>query len=126
MVMIEDKVIEKLKEGDWTFADISNVTTLIDKISQDLYSSMGAKEKLDLIWSKEIIEGEYTVQFGQIFQEQVMEALSAKIANIIKVQLETAKVDFNKDSDINEVPKRSVGRQPLKKRPTDEKSNSKK
>lgn len=124
--MIEDKVIEKLKEGDWTFADISNVTTLIDKISQDLYSSMGAKEKLDLIWSKEIIEGEYTVQFGQIFQEQVMEALSAKIANIIKVQLETAKVDFNKDSDINEVPKRSVGRQPLKKRPTDEKSNSKK
>ena len=48
-----------------------------------------------------------------------------KIAEIIKMELQTANVNF-KDDDKDEVSKRSVGRKPPAKRPANEKSNSKK
>jgi hypothetical protein len=128
--MIKEKVMDKLKEGNWTFADISNIEKLVNDISQYLYSTMDAKEKLDLIWDKDAHhvkwDNEYPLTMGQLFQESVMMVLDEEVASIIRVQLESAKVNFNKDSDENEISKRSMGRKPLKERTTDEASNSKK
>ena len=124
--MIEDKVIKRLKEGSWTFQQISNVSTLIEEIASGVYDELDAKAKLDLVWNVEIYDGDYKVPFGQIFAEQVSEELKARIAEIIKIELESAKVNFNKEKDRNEIPKRSMGRKPHKERTPDEKGDSKK
>jgi hypothetical protein len=65
MVMIEDKVIKRLKEGSWTFQQISNVSTLIEEIASGVYDELDAKAKLDLVWNVEIYDGDYKVPFGQ-------------------------------------------------------------
>lgn len=123
--MIEDKVIKRLKEGEWTFQQISNISTLIEDIATSVYDELDAKAKLDLIWNVEIYDGDYKIPFGQIFAEQVSEELKVRIAEIIKSELETAKVNFNKENK-NEIPKRSMGRKPHKERTTNEKSDSEK
>jgi len=126
MDMIEDKVIKRLKEGSWTFQQISNIGTLIDDIANSLYAELDAKAKLDLVWNVEINDGDYVTPFGQIFSETVNEELRAKIAEVIKSELNNANVNFNKENDKNEIPKRSVGRKPHKTRATNEKSTSEK
>jgi len=126
MDMIEDKVIKRLKEGSWTFQQISNIGTLIDDIANSLYAELDAKAKLDLVWNVEITDGDYVTPFGQIFSETVNEELRAKIAEVIKSELNNANVNFNKENDKNEIPKRSVGRKPHKTRAANEKSPSEK
>lgn len=123
--MIEERTIELLKKKTWTFSDISNVNALIETLAKDIYDTLDAKSKLDLIWNKEIQDGEYHIPFGQIFQENVMDELNNNIAVVIKEQLKSAKINFNED-DTNEIPKRSLGGKPLKRRTPDEKSNSEK
>ena len=120
--MISDKVRNKLKEKIWTFQEISNVTDVINNMSNEMYDDLDVKSKLDLVWNVEVYSD---TLFGEFFQEKVLEQLSDKIAEVIKIELQTANVNF-KDDDKDEVPKRSMGRKPPAKRPTDEKSNSKK
>ena len=122
MAMISDKVRSKLKEKIWTFQEISNVTDVINTMSNEMYDDLDVKSKLDLVWNVEVYSD---CLFGEFFQEKVLEQLSDKIAEVIKVELQTANVNF-KDDDKDEVSKRSVGRKPPAKRPTNEKSNSKK
>ena len=121
--MISEKVRNKLKGKSWTFQELSDINNVIVSLANELYDDLETKSKMDLIWNVEVYS---EVLFGEFFQEKVLEQLSNKIAEVIKIELQTANVNFNKDSDINEVPKRSVGRKPLKKRPTNEESNSKK
>tara|TARA_R100001015_G_C4435075_1_gene30759 strand:- start:160 stop:528 length:369 start_codon:yes stop_codon:yes gene_type:complete len=120
--MISDKVRNKLKEKIWTFQEISNVTDVINNMSNEMYDDLDVKSKLDLVWNVEVYSD---TLFGEFFQEKVLEQLSDKIAEVIKIELQTANVNF-KDDDKDEVPKRSMGRKPPAKRTTDEKSNSKK
>jgi hypothetical protein len=63
--------------------------------------------------------------FGVMFQGLVKDELTWEVMKIVKVELMNANVNFNTEEDKNEVPKRSVGRKPSKKRPTNEKTNSK-
>ena len=120
--MISEKVKEKLKEKTWTFQEISNVTDVINTMSNEMYDDLDVKSKLDLVWNVEVYSD---CLFGEFFQEKVLEQLSDKIAEVIKMELQTANVNF-KDDDKDEVSKRSVGRKPPKKRTTNEKSDSKK
>ena len=120
--MISDKVRSKLKEKIWTFQEISNITDVINTMSNEMYDDLDVKSKLDLVWNVEVYSD---CLFGEFFQEKVLEQLSDKIAEVIKVELQTANVNF-KDDDKDEVSKRSVGRKPSAKRTTNEKSNSKK
>jgi hypothetical protein len=82
------------------------------------------RKKLDLVWNDEIQDGEYTIPFGQIFSEQVERNLRERIAEIIKIELQDAKISFNKESDKNEVSERSVGRKSPKTRTTSSKRSS--
>ena len=120
--MISKKVKEKLKEKTWTFQEISNITDVIRTMSNEMYDDLDVKSKIDLVWNVEVYSD---CLFGEFFQEKVLEQLSDKIAEIIKMELQTANVNF-KDDDKDEVSKRSVGRKPPAKRPANEKSNSKK
>ena len=120
--MISKKVKEKLKEKTWTFQEISNITDVIRTMSNEMYDDLDVKSKIDLVWNVEVYSD---CLFGEFFQEKVLEQLSDKIAEVIKVELQTANVNF-KDDDKDEVSKRSVGRKPPAKRPANEKSNSKK
>jgi hypothetical protein len=120
--MISEKVKEKLKEKTWTFQEISNVTDVINTMSNEMYDDLDVKSKLDLVWNVEVYSD---CLFGEFFQEKVLEQLSDKIAEVIKMELQTANVNF-KDDDKDEVSKRSVGRKPPAKRTANEKSNSKK
>tara|TARA_R100001015_G_C4621552_1_gene178762 strand:+ start:723 stop:1100 length:378 start_codon:yes stop_codon:yes gene_type:complete len=123
MVMrIGEKVRSKLKEKTWTFQEISNVAEIITTMSSEMYDDLDVKSKVDLIWDVPIYED---MLFGEFFQGEVLRQLNNKIADIIKEELQTANVNF-KDDDKDEVPKRSVGRKPPKKRTTNEKSDSKK
>jgi hypothetical protein len=124
MNKIEKRVLEILKEGNWTFAQISNVSMLIDNLAGQMYDELDAKSKLDLVWNDEIQDGEYTIPFGQIFSEQVERNLRERIAEIIKIELQDAKISFNKESDKNEVSERSVGRKSPKTRTTSSKRSS--
>ncbi len=120
--MIGDKVRKKLKGKSWTFQEISDISNVIIGLSEELYDDLDTKSKIDLIWDVEIYSD---MLFGEFFQEKVKEQISDKIAEVIRIELQTANVNF-KDDDKDEVPKRSVGRKPPKKRPANEKSNSKK
>ena len=124
MNKIEKRVLEILKEGNWTFAQISNISMLIDNLAGQMYDELDAKAKLDLVWNDEIQDGEYTVPFGQIFSEQVERNLRERIAEIIKIELQDAKISFNKESDKNEVSERSVGRKSPKTRTASSKRSS--
>ena len=119
---IGEKVRSKLKEKTWTFQEISNVAEIITTMSNEMYDDLDVKSKVDLIWDVPIYED---MLFGEFFQGEVLRQLNNKIADIIKEELQTANVNF-KDDDKNEVPQRSVGRKPSKKRTTNEKSDSKK
>tara|TARA_R100000458_G_scaffold45809_1_gene44151 strand:- start:3643 stop:4011 length:369 start_codon:yes stop_codon:yes gene_type:complete len=121
--MIEEKVIEKLKGKTWTFDEISQVNVLIEKIQEEIYDDLDAKEKLDLVWTKEIPGDGRT--FGEFFKANVDYVLSEQIAIIIKEQLQEAKINFNED-DKDEISERSVGGKSPAKRTTNEKTSSKK
>ena len=119
--MISEKVRNKLKGKSWTFQELSDINNVIVSLANELYDDLETKSKMDLIWNVEVYSD---IRFGEFFQEKVLEQLSDKIAEVIKIELQTANVNFKDDKD--EVPKRSVGRKPPAKRTTDEKSNSKK
>ena len=120
--MISDKVRNKLKEKSWTFQELSDINNVIVNLANELYDDLDTKSKMDLVWNVEVYSD---ALFGEFFQEKVLEQLSDKIAEVIKIELQTANVNF-KDDVKDEIPKRSVGRKPPTKRTTDEKSNSKK
>ena len=124
MVMIRNIIKDKLREKQWTFGEITNITQTVHELAEYAYNTMTAKEKLDLIWMEELHEPLPYYEFGSLFGIMVLNKLQADIAIIIKEELSDATVVF-KDSDDNEISKRSVGGKPSKKRTTNEETSSK-
>ncbi len=124
MVMIRNIIKDKLREKQWTFGEITNITQTVHELAEYAYHTMTAKEKLDLIWMEELHEPLPDYEFGSLFGIMVLNKLQADIAIIIKEELSDATVVF-KDSDDNEISKRSVGGKPSKKRTTNEETSSK-
>lgn len=121
---IEDKTKELLSKRNWTFGQLQSMKSIVDEFTEDIYNGFSAKEKVDLIWNVDT-EPYLSAQrpFGELMQMMVKYHISETIAVYLKNELMNANVNFNGD-DNNEVPKRSVGRKPSKKRTTNEKKDS--
>ena len=120
--MIEDKIRKMLNEKQWTFADLQEVSTIVDTFADRLYAEMTAKEKLDLVWERSIQP--QGISFGALFQMTVMDEISQDIAISMKDIMMTANINFNKEDDENEVSKRSMVGKPHQRRTTSKASDS--
>ena len=113
-------VKQKLKAKTWNFAEIADIEKTVVELSEYVYDTLTAKEKLDLIWNEKIGDN---MNFGGLLQEIAREEISEVVAKAIKIELGKATVAFNED-DNNEVSERNVGWKSHKERPTDEKRHS--
>ena len=120
--MIKEIIKDKLRDKQWTFDEITNITQTVNELAEYAFDTMTAKDKLDLIWMEEINEPLPDYEFGSFFGIMVVNKLRAEIAIIIKEELSDATVMFKENK--NEISKRSVGGEPHKERPTDEATDS--
>jgi len=124
MAMIEKIVKDELNTRVWTFTEIANVSQTIETLTQMVYDRIPTKDKLKLVWEVEVFAEEMTF-FGELYTKTIMAELRVKVAVIVKDELSSAKIVFNKNEvDINEVSKRSMGGQSSKRRTPDEASDS--
>ena len=115
-ITIDDRVKTMLKDKDWTFAELQNMTSVVEGFADAIYAELSAKEKLDLVWE----------DIGQEFYSIASTKLKESVAKAVKAELTTAKINFNKKEDnTNEVSESSVGGKSSKTRTTDEKKSSK-
>mgnify|MGYP003149553794 CR=1 FL=1 len=120
-MMVKDIIKEKLREKQWTFGEIANVTDTVEELAMYAYDTMTAKEKLDLIWKLPAKNPSGT--FGSYFQKKCYFELKKQIRMIIKEELSDATVMFKEDNK-NEVSKTSVGGEPHKERTSNEANDS--
>ena len=116
---IKELVKQELNKKTWTFAEIANVSSTIDNISESIYDDIPTKDKLKMVWNVDVFAEELTA-FGQIYSDVIQKTLKEKVAEIVKNELQEAKVSFKEDNK-NEVSKGSVGGKSSKTRTTDEK-----
>jgi len=135
MEKIRNRVKELLIEKEWTFADLQDMEGIVKEFADIL------EKELDYGFIARMCEGEPIEKmlkeaaesrdyyahgidtFGGLFYRVRQNALKGWVAQYLKEELLNANVNFN-GGDKNEVPKRSVGGKPSKKRTTDEKKNS--
>ena len=126
--MIKEIIKDKLREKQWTFGEIADVSKTVNELTEYAYDKMNPKDKLELVWGSDVylLIGDEIIDmaFGAVFQKLVKTELQEQIAIIIKEELSDATVMFKEDNK-NEVSKTSVGGKPHKKRSTDEASDSK-
>ena len=97
--MIRNIIKDKLREKQWTFGEIANVTETVHELAEYAYDTMTAKEKLDVIWNIPCGRPPYPeASFGEDFHRRCLSELKTQIAIIIKEELSDATVVF-KDSD---------------------------
>lgn len=121
--MIKEIIKDKLRDKQWTFSEITNITQTVNELAEYAFDTMTAKEKLDLIWNDKLVSGPLPEEFGQLFGIQVANKLAAEIAIIIKEELSDAMIVFKEDNK-NEVSEGSVGGESHKERATDEENDS--
>ena len=107
------RIEEMLQEKQWTFADMQDMTGIVDEFAGRLYNEMSAKEKLGYVWE----------EIGADFQRILSTKLKEEVVVQVKELLMNANINFNGDGN-NEVPKGSVGGKPSEKRTTNEKKDS--
>ena len=122
---MQDKVEKILSSREWTFADLTNMGQLVKDFSEDIYGQLDAKEKLSIVWEKDISDIQ---SFGSFFQNLVIEEIQIQVASTLQEQLLKANVNFsnnkNKEEIGNEIPEGSMGGKSSEKRKTDEASHS--
>ncbi len=122
---MKDKVEKILNSREWTFADLTNMSQLVKDFSEEIYTQLDSKEKLSIVWEKDITNIQ---SFGSFFQTLVTEEIQLQVASILQEQLINANVNFsnnkNKEDEKDDISERSVGGKPLKERTSDEKKDS--
>ena len=122
---MKDKVEKILNSREWTFADLTNMSQLVKDFSEEIYTQLDSKEKLSIVWEKDITNIQ---SFGSFFQTLVTEEIQLQVASILQEQLINANVNFsnnkNKEEENNDISKGSLGGKPLKERTADEKKDS--
>ena len=107
---MKDKVKQILSSREWTFADLTNMNQLVKDFSEEIYSQLDAKEKLTIVWDRDISDIQ---SFGSFFQNLVIEQIQLEVAGILQEQLLSANVNFgsnkNKEENKNEISERSMG-----------------
>mgnify|MGYP003673456330 CR=1 FL=1 len=130
MVMIHEEVIKLLNGKEWTFNDIRNIEAVVTDMSNEIFGILSLEDKVQLIYTLKLPALHEEINtFDRLFHKMVMYQIQAVVADILKEELNNAKINFNnknEEDDINEIPKGSLGGESLKGRSTDEKSNSKK
>ena len=127
MAMIEDMVRNELNTRVWTFTEIANVSTTVETLTKMVFNNISNFDKLELVWDVEVFSGsmEKRIHFGELYTKMVMSELRVMVADIVKDELSSAKIVFNKNEvDKNEVSERSLGGQSSKRRTPDEASDS--
>ena len=120
--MIEEKVKQRLNQKQWTLAELQDMVGLVSVFSDEIYSEMNAKEKLDMVW-EEPINNIQQANFGRLFYHIVIAKISEEVAVVLKKLLMNANVNFN-GGNKNEVSEGSMGVQSLEERASDEKTDS--
>ena len=122
---MKDKVEKILNSREWTFADLTNMSQLVKDFSEEIYTQLDSKEKLSIVWEKDITNIQ---SFGSFFQTLVTEEIQLQVASILQEQLINANVNFsnnkNKEDEKEDISKGSLGGKPLKERTADEKKDS--
>lgn len=126
MAMIEDMVRNELNTRVWTFTEIANVSTTVETLTKMVFNNISNFDKLELVWDVEVVVNDNKViYFGELYTKMVMSELRVMVADIVKDELSSAKIVFNKNEvDKNEVSERSLGGQSSKRRTPDEASDS--
>jgi len=126
MAMIEEMVRNELNTRVWTFKEIANVSTTVETLTKMVYENLSNFDRLELVWDVEVVVNDNKViYFGELYKEMVMSELRVMVADIVKDELSSAKIVFNKNEvDKNEVSERSLGGQSSKRRTPDEASDS--
>jgi hypothetical protein len=128
---MKERILEMLNEKEWTFADLQNMTPIVNNFVEVLYGELTAEEKLQLIWA---IDVEPSVEplirpFGRLMQEMVMHKLTEIVIETVKTELLNANVSFgkneNKEDETNEVSESSMDRKPPKRGKTVSKTSRK-
>tara|TARA_Y100001937_G_C7125550_1_gene334732 strand:- start:303 stop:704 length:402 start_codon:yes stop_codon:yes gene_type:complete len=131
-MIIEEKVREMLKGRQWTFADLQDMNAVVMEMVENLYDKISAKDKLDMIWKSETthamsyntLDNEMIpMPFGVLFQGLVKDELTARVIEVVTIELMNANVNFN-GGNKNEVSEGSMGGQSLEERSSDEKTDS--
>lgn len=124
--MIEEMVRNELNTRVWTFKEIANVSTTVETLTKMVYENLSNFDRLELVWDVEVVVNDNKViYFGELYKEMVMSELRVMVADIVKDELSSAKIVFNKNEvDKNEVSERSLGGQSSKRRTPDEASDS--
>ena len=116
---IKELVKQELNKKVWSFTEIANVSSTIDNISESIYEDIPTKDKLKMVWNVDVFAEELT-PFGQIYSNVIRKTLKETVAEIVKNELQGAKVSFKEDNK-NEVSKGSLGRKSSRTRTSDEK-----
>ena len=115
--LIEKKVLGR----NWTFNEISNLNDTVANLSQDIYSEMTLIEKFKLVQDLRIKEDYVGAYFEDVLKLTVMTVLNGEIAMTIKQLLNGATINFG--GNTNEVSEGSMGGEPHKERPSNEKKS---
>ena len=101
------------------------MSQLVKDFSEEIYTQLDSKEKLSIVWEKDITNIQ---SFGSFFQTLVTEEIQLQVASILQEQLINANVNFsnnkNKEDEKDDISKGSLGGKPLKERTADEKKDS--
>jgi len=116
---IKELVKQELNKKVWNFTEIANVSSTIDNISELIYDDIPTKDKLKMVWNVDVFAEELT-PFGQIYSNVIRKTLKEAVAEIVKNELQEAKVSFKEDNK-NEVSKGSLGGKSSKTRTPNEK-----
>ena len=81
---MKDKVEKILNSREWTFADLTNMSQLVKDFSEEIYTQLDSKEKLSIVWEKDITNIQ---SFGSFFQTLVTEEIQLQVASILQEQL---------------------------------------
>mgnify|MGYP003118174462 FL=1 len=116
--LIKKKVLAK----NWTFNEISDLTTTIQILSEEVWQEMTLLERIDLVRDIRINETLVGMGFEHAIREVVITYLKGDIAEVIKNMLSNATINFGGNN--NEISERSMGGESHKERPTNEKKSS--
>jgi len=129
---MKERILEMLNEKEWTFADLQNMTPIVNNFVEVLYGELTAEEKIQLIWETDVDSNvsDFEVRpFGMVMQEMVMHKLTENVIETVKTELLNANVSFskneNKEDETNEVSESSMDRKPPKRGKTVSKTSSK-
>ena len=127
--MMKERILEMLNEKEWTFADLQNMTPIVNNFVEVLYGELTAQEKLQLIWEDNVEQYDDVRPFGMVMQEMVTHKLTEIVIETVKTELLNANVSFskneNKEDETNEVSESSMDRKSPKRGKTVSKTSRK-